>query len=338
MMKIVEKMKEYLPVSRHMFYEQYILQNKEIMDILSSLSQKQKEIIEIQEDIIKRVDSNSVNELERAEALKKDILHCIEYSQKLEKIMCENHEKDNRFFDFQNNILKQAINLIRSNKRFSEEAVWANIFHDATNNTMWMNEKNYNPGRWAIGYQTLYVLYRILNDMKPRSILELGLGQSTKMISQYVEKSDAVCHKVVEHDEKWVEIYKKSHFLSEKTEVILKKLGTGELNGVSQIRTYADFSEGVMPQTYDLIVIDAPWGGDMSDYSRIDVAKIMPSCLEKSFIILLDDYNRKGEQNTLEYMKTILDKQGVKYSFAKYEGAKDLAVLASEDLEWSCTL
>ena len=52
----------------------------------------------------------------------------------------------------------------------------------------------------------------------------------------------------------------------------------------------------------------------------------------------MDDYNRSGEQATVEYMKKVLEKKEIKFSFAKYEGAKDVAVIVSEDLKYICTL
>ena len=37
-------------------------------------------------------------------------------------------------------------------------------------------------------------------------------------------------------------------------------------------------------------------------------------------------------------MKKVLEKKEIKFSFAKYEGAKDVAVIVSEDLKYICTL
>ncbi|MDD3252717.1 MAG: hypothetical protein PHV18_09175 [Lachnospiraceae bacterium] len=343
-MKIIEKIKSKLPVSRKKFCEQ-----------MEELSLKQK--MDQQElcEKINKVDVQIEILIQEITQMNKNQKEIIQYFTecnkqsigKLEQILNSNREysmtvKSGQVhqaeeIEKQWNLLTQMMNLIRSNRRFTEENIWANVFHDATKNAEWMSEENFTPGRWAIGYQTLYVLFRVLNEVQPRAILELGLGQSTKMISQYVEYNEDILHKVVEHDRAWIENYNKTNFLSKKTEILLKPLVHDELNDVAEIRSYQNFADGIMPQKYNLIVIDGPWGGDMEIYSRIDVAKIMPSCLASSFVILIDDYNRKGEQGTVEYMKNLLDENGIEYVMAKYEGAKDLAVITSKDLEWACT-
>lgn len=65
----------------------------------------------------------------------------------------------------------------------SSENVWANIFNNTISNSPWLKDKSFSPGRWGVGYAYLYVMYRVLNEIRPRRILELGLGQSTRMIA-----------------------------------------------------------------------------------------------------------------------------------------------------------
>lgn len=87
------------------------------------------------------------------------------------------------------------------------ESVWANVFHDATRNSEWLTDKAFCPSGGAICYQTMYVAYRILNDVKPKRILELGLGQSTKLIGQYAAAHQGVSHKVVENNADWISFF-----------------------------------------------------------------------------------------------------------------------------------
>lgn len=65
----------------------------------------------------------------------------------------------------------------------------------------------------AAGYPFLYILYRVLRDAKPKRILELGLGETTKLISQYAAANEDVEHFVVEHDLDWISFYKKEFSL-----------------------------------------------------------------------------------------------------------------------------
>jgi len=74
------------------------------------------------------------------------------------------------------------------------------------------------------------------------------------------------------------------------------------------------------------------------DYARIDILRILPDCLEDSFIILIDDYNRSGEQEMVKRLETVLKDAGIKFSRGIYSGEKQLAVVTSEDWSFLCSL
>ena len=97
--------------------------------------------------------------------------------------------------------------LLSAVEKSAGEAVWANVFHDATVGSDWLTDKAFWQGRASLGYQAMYVVYRILNEIRPKRILELGLGQSTKLISQYVWANADVLHTVVENNEAWIRFF-----------------------------------------------------------------------------------------------------------------------------------
>lgn len=80
--------------------------------------------------------------------------------------------------------LKRTENEIQLNSR---ELIWANVFHDTVCESQWFLDKSLSLGRAAIGYNFAYVLYRCLNEVNPENILELGLGQSTQIVMQYMK-------------------------------------------------------------------------------------------------------------------------------------------------------
>ena len=53
--------------------------------------------------------------------------------------------------------------------------------------------------------------------------------------------------------------------------------------------------------------------------------------------MVIDDYDRPGEQNTVELMKRALDEHGVAYLTGVYEGQKTTCVIVSEVISgwWS---
>lgn len=69
----------------------------------------------------------------------------------------------------------------------------------------------------------------------------------------------------------------------------------------------------------------------MKDYSRIDVLGLMPQILNKSFVLLLDDFNRIAEQRTAHVMEETLKSSGISYAKGIYSGLKKTLILCSSD-------
>lgn len=84
----------------------------------------------------------------------------------------------------------------------------------------WKTNTSLSLGDWAVGYNYVYFLVRILNSMKPKSILELGLGQSSKVISNYYNKLENIRYEIIEQDNEWVEFYKSENYIDDKLRLI----------------------------------------------------------------------------------------------------------------------
>lgn len=212
-----------------------------------------------------------------------------------------------------------------------DELIWAATFQSVTAKSTWLKNKSLAPGRWALGYPALYILYRILNEMRPKSILELGLGQSTRVIAQYAAHYKGVRHTVVEHDQDWVAFCKKDMAFSENSRVVLLEREMVPFREAQSVRVFAGFADAFREQSFDFICIDAPLGADMKEYARIDVLGCMPGILNKSFVLLLDDFGRPGEQRTTQAMEETLKDHGIAYAKGVYSGLKKTLVLCSLD-------
>lgn len=223
-----------------------------------------------------------------------------------------------------------------SNKLY--ELVYAETFNLATNNSIWLRDKSIYPGRWAIGFPAMYVLYRILNEVKPKAILELGLGQSTKVIAQYVSYYRGVSHVLVEHDQSWIDLFENQFKFSSRTRILRLNCVMETFENYGKVRCYENFAENFNKEKFDFILIDAPLGGDMRFISRIDVLKLITKCLYENFIIVLDDVNRFPESVMLNNLKQKLDLYRIKYRIGFYDGAKRVAVIASENLWFATTM
>lgn len=227
--------------------------------------------------------------------------------------------------------LKKEIEIIRRN---SDDLVFANIFHDTIRNSEWLDiPLSLSSG--AICYNFAYILYRILDDIKPKTILEMGLGQSTKIINEYAKHFDGVHHNIVEHDQNWVDFFKKSTDMSEMVNFHLLKNYKKKYNG-TELNAYKGFKNEFKNNKFDFICIDGPVGYGL-EYSRMDILDILPDCLNKQFVILLDDCERIGEKRTIELLEKKLRDNNIGFcSGYQYRGRTDAYICVSEDLEFLC--
>lgn len=231
--------------------------------------------------------------------------------------------------------------LLETGTNQNEELIYANVWHDTIKGIPWIDDTfSISPGRWAVGYNYLYVMTRILNDFKPKKILEMGLGISTSLISAYMkwqisEKKDELEHIVLEHDANWIKFYTKSHSISDATKVKKQNL-ISEKTSSGIIYKYQDISDSIRDKKFNVISIDGPFGS--YEQSRTDIIKFLPNVLEKDFCIIMDDYNRLPEKKTIQRIRDVLSECGINTCFGVYKGNCDVSVIASESNRFLCSL
>lgn len=222
--------------------------------------------------------------------------------------------------------------------KLQKENLWSAVFNNAINGSTWLNNQTFSPGRWAMGYPALYILYRVLEEFNPRHILELGLGQSTKMITQYAEQHKNIEHFVVEHDNNWISFFQKNNVISFNTKIVCLERESVSFKEAEEVRVFKNFKNTFEQYTFDLIVIDAPLGGDMKKYSRIDVLSLIEANLCDQFVMILDDVNRAGEKNTMNEISRQLHQANIEYSQKIYEGEKETCIWTTPQWNFLCTL
>ena len=184
-------------------------------------------------------------------------------------------------------LLQENRNLHLANESRLKELDWANVFHDSIKGDDWINKTSLNIGRWAGGYAFFYVLIRILKDTKPERILELGLGESTKVISKFIEHcKPTATHDIIEHDENWKYKFEENYQLPKQCKIHLCPLVETNIHG-HQNKVYHNFEE-VAKGCFDLILVDGPFGSQ--HFSRYELmTKVWSFDDEQNFIILFDD-------------------------------------------------
>lgn len=222
--------------------------------------------------------------------------------------------------------------------RHASEAVWAQIFNNTISESLWLKDKTFSPGRWAVGYPYLYVMYRVLNETRPKRILELGLGQSTRMIAQYAAAFQDVEHIVVEHDPEWVEFFCNDFPLPKNTKVVMLEREMVPYKDAEAVRVFKGFKETFQGQKFDFISVDAPYGADMKQYSRIDVLNLIPDGLSEKFVIMVDDTERNGETHTISEIESYLAEAQILYSRGRYSGRKDCMIVCAKQVGFLSSL
>lgn len=232
-------------------------------------------------------------------------------------------------------ILKRINALIQENRDNqnkiilqNQELEWAFVYQDSIRGNKWLEELPLNIGRWAGNYAFFYVLNRILNDFKPQTILELGLGESTKFISTYLDnKLINSRHIVIEQDMSWKNQFRESFMLSERSDIIVCPLIKMKVKGF-ETNAYHNLDLAIT-EKFDLYVIDGPFGS--IHYSRYDIVNLAKSFVEEDqFVIIIDDYNRNGEKETVIDLINLFKKNKIKVYQNNYIGNKSAMVIASE--------
>lgn len=220
--------------------------------------------------------------------------------------------------------------------RQNDELIWAHVFHDTIKDREWLNKLSLSPGRWAADYSLLYLMVRILSDYKPKKILELGLGQSSKLISSFLDNDlkDAE-HLIVEHDENWSRVFETRFSLSKNSTILNLPLVQKTVKG-NEVYSYDQIEEQIQ-SAFDLYLVDGPFGS--ANLSRYDICKLATHLTkENEFIIIMDDYNREGEKETVSELLELLKSKEIQVYTGIYSGTKTQIIIVTENYRFATTM
>ncbi len=188
------------------------------------------------------------------------------------------------------------------------------------------------PDGFAANASLLYLLFKILQKTKPKTILELGSGQSTKFTTRYVKENERSEITILEDNEEWCEIIKPAIFTSKRSRYICSPLEQMKF-GKRKCSWYSTKILAEEDKTYDLILVDGPFGARRN--SRIGIANYLPKIIdEKNFIIVFDDAARIGEQDTIKAVKKIFRKNRIVFVEFHVYGSKKQTCLTSPNFSF----
>lgn len=216
---------------------------------------------------------------------------------------------------------------------------WSHIFNSAVQGSNWFKSTPLNIGRWAGNFSFFYILFRILNEVKPVRILELGLGESTKMLQAYIKdhNPNSFCL-TIEHSNEWIELKKKDGVSEDYINILQVNLIDEVVDGYQTIM-YFDLHNRVRAfgEKFNLIIVDGPFGSEhYSRYNIIDIVK--NELLDKEFIIIMDDVERNGEIETVQELLKLMKELDYEFFTGSYSGKKDQLVVVSKAFRYLTSL
>ena len=233
-----------------------------------------------------------------------------------------------------NDILTQLAEFKNKNQRNYQELNYADLLHDTIHQSNWLKDKTFSLFGWAANYSFIYLLFRTLDQVCPTNILEFGLGQTTKLTSQYiVNKNPSAQLNICEHNQDWINIYKKELAKSENIKINHLDLEFFEYDN-KQNDKYKNIIQVTKNQKFDLIIVDGPVGGG-KNLPRSNIHDLIKNDnLANDFIIIFDDAERKGEQETIRITKDLLIEKNIQFSTFSRNGIKNQFIITSPSREF----
>ncbi len=231
------------------------------------------------------------------------------------------------------NYFNLPIEVPNENNLNEQELLYANYFHDSINGSNWLIEKSFCPTKGAANYSFLFLLYNALEYSNPNNILEFGLGQTSKITTQYINnKNQQGKLTIVESDLEWIEFFKKNLSITENITIEQTNTERTTDNSLKYQNNYISD----LNQKYDFIIIDGPLGVNQST-PRSNILELIPQNINENFVIILDDYERKGEKNTANLIFQKLRENKINFTYSEQFGMKKQLLITSinfKHLHW----
>lgn len=168
-----------------------------------------------------------------------------------------------------------------------QELLYAHMLGDALRGQAIKLPHLYPTGA-AANYSLLYLLLRIQTELPVQTTLEIGIGQSTLLLDALGAVGESV-----EHDQKWAEV-----IAGQVTNRTIRVPRLVERHFAGRATMCYDFS----PQEADFVIVDGPQG--TGRFSRLGALELLDKSLAEEFIVIFDDAERRGEQDTImEFLK-----------------------------------
>ncbi len=222
---------------------------------------------------------------------------------------------------------------IKLTNKLCSEVLYANYFHDCIKNSNWLLNQTFRPSKGAANYSFLFLLFNVLENSNVKNILELGLGQSSKVTTQYVKnKCPEAKLTIIDNNKNWIDTFAPTLDKSSNIKIELRDIE--KLPDKSLRYKAENFVQ--KNEKFDLVIIDGPLG--MSQKTpRSNILDLIPDNLSDNFIIILDDYERAGEKHTAKLIFKKLKALNINFNTSVTSGMKRQLLITSGEcgyLHW----
>lgn len=175
--------------------------------------------------------------------------------------------------------------------KLARDIVAVDLLRKATEQHEWVPRDLYPAAGGAADHKLLYILIRALAEHSFNNVLELGAGETTRVLDAYAAHTGASVT-TVEHDARWVELLSRegvapTHTMMPAPLISLQDARAGGYQGY-ELRDRLDADA-----RFDLIVVDGPPGS--ARWSRYGAVELVGKHHAREFVALWDDVDRVGE-------------------------------------------
>ena len=177
------------------------------------------------------------------------------------------------------------------------------------------------PVRSAANYGLFYLLLRLVQELPQLRILELGAGQSTILLDRLVASHSLQCT-TLESDPEW---FSRISDQVKSARVLNAPLEQRVVNR----RACSAYDPAVLDAgaRFNVLVVDGPRKNHRR--SRWGCLELIEDRLEEEFLVVFDDAERRGEQQTIAEALKLLERKGCNYATSQVRAANSQFLIAT---------
>lgn len=188
----------------------------------------------------------------------------------------------------------------------------------------WMPTPIYPVGG-AAGPLLMYLLIRFLTEFPLQRILELGAGQSTRVLDAWSKASGGSLVSF-EHDASWAESVR-AMLTSPRAKLLCLPL-VESMSPYGPLNWYASPPNGELPENgFDLVIVDGPVGAH--SLSRAGIVERIPDWMRPDWLLLWDDLDRPSDLQSFALLIQRLRHLGVAHDHLLLDGDRTIGLIAT---------